>query len=108
MIPRVFAGGVATETNVFSPLPTGILDFDRAAPNDPDDRRAQLAAGSVFQYFRKATESRGGIYLQGSYAFAQPAGITARAAYETLRDALLLELENALHVDCVLLALHGA
>ena len=30
---HVFAGGVGTETNTFSPIPTGLADFDVARPS---------------------------------------------------------------------------
>jgi microcystin degradation protein MlrC len=105
---RVFAGGVATETNVFSPIPTGLRDFALARPSDAQETRDRVMGGTVFARFAAVAASRDCKYVQGTYAFAIPAGITTRAAYEGLRDALLIELENALPVDCVLLGLHGA
>lgn len=93
---RLFGGGVATETNVFSPIPTGIEDFK---PGNYDASLARYAA---------LAEERGHTYVQGFYGFAQPAGMTTRAAYETLRDGLLREIEEALPLDGVLLSLHGA
>jgi microcystin degradation protein MlrC len=93
---RLFGGGVATETNVFSPIPTGIDDFK---PGN---------YGSSLTEYAKFAEERGHRYTQGYYGFAQPAGITTRSAYEGLRDLLLGQIEEALPLDGVLLSLHGA
>ena len=41
-------------------------------------------------------------------AFAQPAGITVRVVYESLRDEILEDLRAAAPVDIVLLSMHGA
>ena len=46
--------------------------------------------------------------VEGTCAWAEPAGTLARAAYEELRDRILAELEAALPVDAVVLGLHGA
>jgi len=105
---HVFAGGIATETNVFSPMPTGLRDFAVAQPDDSQEVRDRLSGGSCFSAFAAVAVSRGCLYTQGSYAYAEPAGVTPRAAYETLRDSLLREVEKALPIDCVLLNLHGA
>jgi microcystin degradation protein MlrC len=93
---RLFGGGVATETNVFSPMPTGIDDFK---PGNYD---------SSFAEYARVAEERGYTYIQGYYGFAQPAGLTSRSAYEELRDRLLRQIEDALPLDGVLLSLHGA
>jgi microcystin degradation protein MlrC len=103
---RVFAGGISTETNTFSPIPTGLRDFDVS-------RAAELEAGKVrdgsaIDAFRKCALERGWEFRFGLYASAQPAGLTVRAAYEGLRDELLDHLRAAMPVDMVLLALHGA
>jgi microcystin degradation protein MlrC len=96
---RLFGGGIVTETNVFSPMPTGIREFKqpRAGEHDPS-----------FAPYVKLAEERGYTFIQGYYGFAMPAGLTTRAAYETLRDGLLREIEEALPLDGVLLNLHGA
>jgi microcystin degradation protein MlrC len=91
---RLFGGGVATETNVFSPIPTGIDDF--------------VPGAERFAPYVRLAEERGDTYIQGYYGFAQPAGMTTRVAYETLRDRLLDEIREALPLDGVLLVLHGA
>lgn len=105
---RLFAGGVVTETNVFSPMPTGLHDFELAAPQDPDEARDRILGGSTFRHYAAVAADRGCTYVQGIYTFARPAGLTTRAAYEQLRDRLLGEVEAALPLDAVILHLHGA
>ena len=105
---RVFAGGIETETNTFSPMPTGLADFEVIRAADLDESEEMGGFGGPFNVFRRRCEERGWEYIFSLYAFAQPAGTTVRAGYESLRDELLQALEAALPVDIVLLPLHGA
>jgi microcystin degradation protein MlrC len=102
---RIFLAGLGTETNTFSPIPTGRLafDLDRALRErgraDDDDLLAAfegLAAADHHEVVRSLS------------AGAQPAGPTVRAVYETLREAILEDLQAAGAIDVVLLSLHGA
>ena len=92
---RLFAGGIATETNVHSPLPTGLRDFSVAQSEDSPEMRSQLSGGTVFVRYANAAAAAGCFYAQGLYACAKPAGVTTRVAYETLRDSLLEDLRSA-------------
>ena len=105
---KVFVGGIETETNTFSPMPTGLADFEivRAADIDASDDIGGFA-GPV-NVFRRRTLERDWDFVFSLYAFAQPAGTTVRAVYESLRDELLTALKAAMQVDIVLLPLHGA
>ena len=105
---RVFAGGIATETNTFSPMPTGLADFDIMRAADLDDSGEIEGFGGPFNLFRERCQGRGWSYSFSLYAFAQPAGTTVRAAYESLRDEMLDALRAAMPLDIVLLPLHGA
>ena len=105
---KVFAGGIATETNTFSPMPTGMADFEVMRAADLDESMDLGGFGGAFNIFQGRCRERGWDYEFSLYAFAQPAGITVRSAYENLRDELLAALEAALPVDIVLLPLHGA
>ena len=106
--PRIFAGGLATETNSFSPLPTGYDDFRKAPPRASQADRDTIFFGRSFRSYA-ATAARRGLELEiGSFAFAIPAGPPPRAAYERLRDELLAEIQGHLPLDGVLLTLHGA
>ena len=105
---RVFAGGIETETNTFSPMPTGLADFEVIRAADLDESGEMGGFGGPFNVFRQRCRERGWDYIFSLFAFAQPAGTTVRAVYEGLRDELLEALEAALPVDIVLLPLHGA
>jgi len=106
---RVFSGTLATETNTFGPMPTGIASFkDRAyypAGQHPD--RLTMFSGPLWAARIRGKELGWELH-EGLVAASQPNGITTREAYETLRDELLSDLQRALPVDMVLLGLHGA
>lgn len=106
---RVFSAGLATETNTFAPMPTGLASFrDRGyypAGQHPD--HMTFFAGPLWAA-RLRGKAQGWTLIEGMVAGAQPSGTTTRHAYETLRDELLADLKAALPVDMVLLGLHGA
>ncbi len=106
---RVFTASLATETNTFAPMPTGLASFREAgyypAGQHPD--RMTFFAGPLWAARQRARE-RGWVVIEGLVAGAQPSGITTRHAWETLRDELLADLRAALPVDMVVLGLHGA
>jgi microcystin degradation protein MlrC len=106
---RVFSGSIATETNTFGPMPTGLASFrDRGyyKSGEHPDRPTQFS-GPLWAARLRGKEL-GWELFEGVTAGAQPSGITTRAAYEQLRDELLADLRRALPVDMVLLGLHGA
>ena len=105
---RIFAGGLATETNSFSPIPTGYDDFRKAHGTEHDAVRDAIFFGGSFRAYRTVTAARMGNLLLGSYCFATPAGPPSRAVYGRLRDELLTELAAVMPVQGVLLTLHGA
>lgn len=106
---RVFSAGLATETNTFAPMPTGLASFrDRGyypAGQHPD--HMTFFAGPLWAA-RLRGKAQSWTLIEGMVAGAQPSGTTTRHAYETLRDELLADLQAALPVDMVLLGLHGA
>lgn len=107
---RVFTASLATETNTFAPMPTGLASFKQAggyfpAGTHPD--RMTFFAGPLWAA-RQRGRALGWQVIEGLVAFAQPSGTTTRQAYETLRDELLADLRAALPVQMVLLGLHGA
>ena len=106
---RIFSGALATETNTFAPMPTGLASFrDRGyfpAGQHPD--HMLYFSGPLWAARLRGAE-HGWDLVEGLVAGAQPSGTTTRHAYETLRDELLRDLQSALPVDMVLLGLHGA
>jgi microcystin degradation protein MlrC len=106
---RVFSGSLATETNTFAPMPTGLASFkDRGyfpAGQHPD--QLTIFSGPLWAARLRGKEL-GWDLVEGLVASAQPSGTTTRHAYETLREELLADLRAALPVDMVVLGLHGA
>ena len=106
---RIFIAGLATETNTFSPMPTGASAFRLGSPELRDATRRPPQSGSVpLHAWRERAEADGHEVIESICAAAQPAGLTVRAIYEALRDEILADLKAAAPVDVVLLALHGA
>lgn len=106
---RIFTAALATETNTFSPLPTGLGSFLERDhyPAGTHPNHLTPSAGPLWA-LREVSAARGWTVVEGLVASAQPGGITTRQAWETLRDQLLADLQAALPVDMVLLGLHGA
>lgn len=97
---RVFTAALMTESCTFSSIPTKLDDF---FAGDWADISAAILGG-----FRDAVEAQGGEVVQGLCAGALPAGRTEAEAYAVLKARLLAGLKDALPVDAVMLALHGA
>jgi microcystin degradation protein MlrC len=109
MTMRVFTGSLATETNTFAPMPTGLASFkDRGYyPAGQHPPGLNVFAGPLAA-LREIGPQRGWTVVEGMVAGAQPSGTVTREAYEQLRDELLADLRGALPVDMVILGLHGA
>lgn len=103
---NIFVAGIITETNTFCPLPTALEDFRIQRGKDPMPALYPDLDLSVTWGRQAAT--RGDRFVFSLMAWAQPAGVTARSAYEALRDEILSDLRGAMPVDVVLLNLHGA
>lgn len=107
---RVFTAVLATETNTFSPIPTGLDAFRVTGEYYPAGQHPDRMTlfGAPLWVARERARDKGWTVTEGMVAFAQPGGTTTRAAYETLRQELLDDLRAAGPVDMVLLGLHGA
>ncbi|WP_315769673.1 M81 family metallopeptidase [Bradyrhizobium sp. SZCCHNR2012] len=106
---RVFSAALATETNTFAPMPTGLATFHERAyfPAGSHPDKMQMHGGPLWAA-RQVGPSRGWTLIEGLVAAAVPNGVVTRAAFESLRDQILADLKAALPVDMVLLGLHGA
>ena len=105
---KIFAGGIATETNTFSPIPTSREDFLVQRGRDVLAGRIAYPSLDLSAIWGRQASERGDAFVFSLMAWAQPSGTTVRSAYESLRDELLEDLRAALPVDIVLLNLHGA
>jgi microcystin degradation protein MlrC len=107
---RLFSATLATETNTFSPLPTSLAAYKESVFLRPGEhpQAAPLMCTAPLWVARRRAAVEGFTLIEGSCFAASPAGLTNRADYEFMRDAILAELKAALPVDGVLLGLHGA
>lgn len=106
---RIFAASLATETNTFSPLPTDRAAFEGAfyAPPGSHPETPTLCSAPIVAARRQAAEI-GATLIEGTAAWAEPAGLVGREVYEDLRDEILEQLRQALPLDIALFGLHGA
>ncbi|MCP4382604.1 MAG: M81 family metallopeptidase [Hyphomicrobiales bacterium] len=106
---RIFVGSLATETNTFSPLYVDRSAFESAlyCPPGTHPDEPTLCSAPIVAARRRAAQ--GGFELiEGTAAWAEPAGLVSRDAYEGLRDEILDQIRSAMPLDIVLLGLHGA
>lgn len=106
---RIFTAALATETNTFSPICIDRRAFEESLyappgrhPETPTLCTAPITVG------RKVCRQKGWTLVEGTAAWADPAGLINRRTYEDLRDEILGQLIDALPVDAVVLGLHGA
>ena len=106
---RIFTAAIVTETNTFSPIPTGLRAFELHGIQHGRRARFQKTneLAAVVRW-RELAEQDGHTVVESIGAVAEPGGLTVARVYETFRDELLEDLRNALPVDVVLLYLHGA
>src|SRR6478609_8400199 len=106
---RMFVGSLATETNTFAPLPVDRAAFESAfyAPPGTHPDTPTLCSAPMIAARRRARQE-GFTLIEGTSAWAEPAGLVSRAAFEGLRDEILDQLKAALPVDIALFGLHGA
>lgn len=109
MSRHLFTACLGTETNSFSPIPTGMGLFQRTMFVRGGDHGERVGLfGLPLIAWRERAAAKGWRVTEGLAAFAVPAGDTTRAAYEALRDEILNDLSKCMPVDAVLLSLHGA
>jgi len=106
---KVAIGGLWHETNTFSSKRTTLGDFEayqfvHGTEILPRYRNVRNEIGGFIQ----AAADFGLELIPTLYAGAVPSGIVAAEAWNHLRKILLEDLQRALPVDGVLLALHGA
>jgi len=106
---RVFTATLGTETDSWSPIPTGWDSFRDVMlwrPGEHPDFVTE-ATGPLWACRQRSAKSEFEV-IEGTCAFAMPGGPTARTVYEDLRNEILDQLRAAMPVDLVALGLHGA
>ncbi|KRB61253.1 microcystin LR degradation protein MlrC-like protein [Rhizobium sp. Root708] len=106
---RIFTAALATETNTFSPICIDRRAFEASlyAPPGQHPETPTLCSAPI-TVGRRVCAEKGWELVEGTAAWADPAGLLNRAAYEGLRDEVLGQLKAAMPVDAVVLGLHGA
>ncbi|MEZ2221412.1 M81 family metallopeptidase [Rhizobium sp. RCC_161_2] len=106
---RIFTAVLATETNTFSPICVDRRAFEASlyAPPGTHPETPTLCSAPI-TVGRRAAAEKGWELIEGTAAWADPAGLVNRRTYEDLRDEILDQLRAALPVDGVVLGLHGA
>lgn len=105
---KIFAAGIATETNTFCPVFTSLDDFAVQRGKDVLGGRTDHPSFDLSEIWGKPAKARGDAFVFSLMAWAQPSGLTVQSAYESLRDEVLNDLRAAMPVHVVLLMLHGA
>ncbi len=108
---KLFIAAFLTETNTWSPVPTGMNAFKVDKPFYRRDGSLQPVTGGgngVLAVWRQRGEADGFTIAESICATTEPSGPIVRHVYEELRDTLLDDLRAAGPVDGVLLFLHGA
>lgn len=106
---RVFTAALATETNTFSPIAVDRRAFEASlyAPPGQHPETPTLCSAPI-TVGRRVCRDLGWTLIEGTAAWADPAGLVNRQTYEDLRDEILGQLRAAMPVDAVVLGLHGA
>lgn len=105
---HIFAAAFNTETNTFSPFPTGLGHFTLNHQRDFAADPARIQGLGCLSTWEQLCREQGHRLSLSLSAFAEPSGRIVRSVYESLRDEILMDLERAEGVDVVLLDLHGA
>lgn len=105
---KMFMAALATETNTFSPMPTGWAGFKEVLYTKHASLGEPIAFGAPLNVWRRRAQELGWDVAEGLATFAQPAGPTIKAVYETMRDDILGDLRAAMPVDVVMMSMHGS
>jgi microcystin degradation protein MlrC len=107
---KLFTACLLTETNTFSPVPTGRGAFftDQVFHrNNASLARTGTGFGPLALWRQKAEADRFAV-VESICAYSEPSAAVVKTVYEELRDMILSDLRAALPVQGVLLFLHGA
>jgi microcystin degradation protein MlrC len=107
---RIFAAGLVTETNTFSPWPTGRRSFEANGVFRGDARKSGSEAETALlaRIWSDLGGRDGHDFVESVLAYAEPSGPTVHSDYEAYRDEILADVASKGPFDVVLLFLHGA
>ena len=106
---RIFTAALATETNTFAPIWIDRRAFEASLYAPPGEHPATpTLCTAPITVGRELAAQQGFTLIEGTAAWADPAGPLNRRAYEGLRDEILAQVRAAMPLDGVVLGLHGA
>ncbi|MBO6510971.1 MAG: M81 family metallopeptidase [Roseibium sp.] len=107
--PRAFTAVLATETNTFSPIRVDLKAFEASLLARPGEHPATpTLCSAVIPVGRKKAAANGWLLVEGTAAWADPAGLVSKKTYEFLRDEILEQIRDGGPFDVIVLGLHGA
>lgn len=106
---KILTACLATETNAFSPIPTGLKNFEETLyfRNGATHIPGMFFTEPMHIWKDKAQE-HGIELIESVVACAQPAGLTVTKVYEQYKQHILDDIKSALPLDIVLISMHGA
>jgi microcystin degradation protein MlrC len=108
-IMRIAIADISQETDTFSPIPTGLQDFEQVGLYFGGQVLEQLRGVGKIGGFLAVAEGEGGVEpLPILHARAMSGGRVTAEALEFFREKLVSGLGKVLPVDGVFLAMHGA
>ena len=105
---RAFAATLGSETNSFSPIPTGWAGFETAMLWRPGEHPDVATEATGPMAALRAKRAEGWEVVEGTCAFAWPGGPVRRDVYEALRDEIVAQIKAAAPLDVIALGVHGA
>lgn len=104
---KVLIASLATESNSFAPIPTGMEAYKVRILSRDASRQTPFLFTEPLVEWRRLAEDRGWEVFESLSTFAMPGAPTVRAVYEELRDEILADV-RAVRPDILLLSMHGA
>jgi microcystin degradation protein MlrC len=106
---KVFTAGLGVESNTFSAMDVDWPDFERTCLFRNGDHPGALTEVSAPLFIlRERARAQEWIVVEGTYAFALPAGRTKTSVYKALRDEIIAQACAHAPYDFIALSLHGA
>src|SRR5215469_4890077 len=95
---KLFMATLLTETNTFSPMPTGRRAYfeEKEFFRNDASRHPPVAHNVPMIRWRRQAEADGHALVESICAFAEPGAPTVQAVYEELRGMILDDLRAAL------------
>ena len=106
---KLFIATLSTETNTFSPMPTGISCYQEYfVRHGTATQDAPMLMTEALHVWRDRAEALGWDVVESLAANAEPAGLTTAACYTAFKAEILDDLAAAGGAEIILLQLHGA